>query len=100
MEQVGSDSLTKCFGYISLCGAVAATDGRVNNCVQLLRTPTTWHCPHSSPHVAAAALSRAAIDRYLMLVVVVVVRFFNNNYDKRIVNKASTQCKQQCQRKI
>jgi len=50
------------------------------------------------PHVAAAALSRAAIDRYLMLVV--VVRFFNNNYDKRIVNKASTQCKQQCQRKI
>ena len=51
------------------------------------------------PHVAAAALSRAAIDRYLMLVVV-VVRFFNNNYDKRIVNKASTQCKQQCRRKI
>ena len=34
------------------------------------------------------------------IIVVVVVRFFNNNYNKRIVNKAITQCKQQCQRKI
>ena len=35
-----------------------------------------------------------------LVVVVVVVRFFNNHYDKRIVDKVSTQCKQQCQRKI
>ena len=36
----------------------------------------------------------------VVVVVVVVVRFFNNHYDKRIVNKVSIQCKQQCQRKI
>jgi len=33
-------------------------------CVQLLRTPTTWHCPHS-PAVRLAAVRRAAINRSL-----------------------------------
>ena len=49
---------------------------------------------------ARAHSSKPAAAGLVVVVVVVVVRFFNNNYDKRIVNKSSTQCKQQCQRKI
>ena len=33
-------------------------------CIPLLRTLTTWHCPHSPP-AHRAAVRRAAIDRYL-----------------------------------
>ena len=34
-------------------------------CIPLLRTLTTWHCPHSPP-AHRAAVRRAAIDRYLL----------------------------------
>jgi len=55
---------------------------------------------HQASHDRVVKIVTHLVAVVVVVVVVVVVRFFNNHYDKRIVNKVSIQCKQQCQRKI
>ena len=51
-----------CWSAVDLCTSCTRNPRQAKQVsVELLRTLTTWHCPHSP-----AAVRRAAIDRYLM----------------------------------